>query len=234
MTQDRVFLEGEGDAWYARNRMKLVGKDLAKDPVIRVLDLAGVTPRNIIEIGAADGYRLHALYSRFNCPVTAVEPSLDAIREGSRKYPEVKFYQGLATSLPFENEPKFDLVIMYFVFSWIDRSNLLCSAAEIDRVLEDGGYLVIGDFYPSFPQRVKYHHLPGKDVWTYKQKYYEIFLATELYNLAFLLTLDHATERLGAEVNPQERIYVALLRKTLTKSYLSLEFPAGPAPQGKM
>ena len=41
---------------------------------------------------------------------------------------------------------------------------MLRSVAEIDRVLPDGGFLLIGDFYPSLPQRVRYHHLPDQDV----------------------------------------------------------------------
>jgi hypothetical protein len=34
--------------------------------------------------------------------------------------------------------------------------------------------------YPSLPQRVRYHHLPDQDVWTYKQNYGEIFLSSNL------------------------------------------------------
>ena len=32
-----------------------------------------------------------------------------------------------------------------------------------------GGYLLLGDFLPDFPQRRVYHHYNGRKLYTYKQ-----------------------------------------------------------------
>jgi SAM-dependent methyltransferase len=219
MTQDRVFSAGEGDRWFARNRAALADPDrVARDPVLRALELVGLTPKDALEIGAANGYRLAELARRSRCRTTAVEISDDAIRDGRARYPDIEFLSGLASDLPVESGRQFDLVIVSFVLHWVDRSTLLRSAAEIDRVVCPLGHLVIADFLPTAPERVDYHHLPGAGVWTYKQDYPEIFLATRFYERSALLTYD------ADGVDAAHRCAVSVLRKIGNEGYRTARF----------
>ena len=176
-------------------------------------------PRRALEIGAANGVRLAAIQERTGAAVVAVEPSAQAILHGKANFPSVTFIRGTASSIALKN--CFDLVILNFVFHWIDRATLLRSVAEIDRLVADGGVLLIGDFYPSNGLQRRYHHLQTEQVHTFKQNYAATFLASGLYHPVCLLTADHSSKRLEVEVAEDERIGVWLLRKELRGHYLS-------------
>jgi SAM-dependent methyltransferase len=230
MNQDEVFLESEGDRWLARNKAAILKpENLANDHVIGAITMMNLRPQSVLEIGASNGWRLNEIAQRFGCRVTAVEPSSAAIQDGQTRFPTVQFLRGTASELPLEAQSRFDLVIVNFVLHWVDRSTLLRSVAEIDRVLAEDGFLSIGDFYPSFPQRVRYHHLPEQDVWTYKQNYADVFLASNLYEMVASYSFDHATHALRSDVQPEDRAQVALLRKCIGGRYQN----AGPATPSK-
>jgi hypothetical protein len=112
-----------------------------------------------------------------------------------------------------------------FVFHWIERSNLLKSVAEIDRLLGNKGFLIIGDFFPSNFVKVRYHHLAKQEVYTYKQDYAAGFLASGLYHAVAALTSHHATIELSSEVSEDERTSVCLLQKELSDHYAESVLP---------
>jgi SAM-dependent methyltransferase len=188
MTQDEIFAATEADRWFERNRAALTSLDPAKDVPLRLLDLYRLRPQRVLEVGGANGYRVAQLLERGATSATVVEPSLAAITDGRARYPRVVFHQGVARMLPVEGN--FDLVIVHFVLHWIDRALLLQAIAEIDRVLAPDGHLVIGDFSPHGPRRAPYHHLPDRDVHTFKQDYAAIFTASGLYQTVASLSSD--------------------------------------------
>ena len=132
---------------------------------------------------------------------------------GKASFPFITFIRGTASAVPLRES--FDLVIVNFVFHWIDRQSLLRAVAEVDRLVRDGGYLLIGDFYPANQLQVRYHHLKDEEVYTYKQNYAATFLASGLYHPVSFLTADHATKELQARAAENERIGAWLLRKEL-------------------
>ena len=217
MLQDEVFLRSEGDSWLVRNRNALSGFDPSADLPLRLMELYGLRPESVLEIGAANGFRLAAIYRRTRARMVAVEPSAQAIREGQASYPFVTFVHGTADAVPLRD--CYDLVVMNFVFHWIDRATLLRSAAELDRLVSDGGFLIIGDFQPANRLRVPYHHLKDAGVYTYKQDYSELFRSSGLYHPVGLLTAHHATKRLDGAVADNDRIGAWLLRKQLPNHY---------------
>lgn len=109
---------------------------------------------------------------------------------------------------------------MNYVLHWIDRRNLIRSIAEVDRLVVDGGFLIIGDFFPANATRVPYHHHPGHGVYTYKQDYAAVFLASRLYKTIGLLTGEHASHTLHANVSEHDCIGAWLLRKTIQEVYV--------------
>jgi SAM-dependent methyltransferase len=223
--QHDAFVRGEADAWFRRNRAALT---VESDLVLQLLDRCGLDgTAEVLEVGAANGYRLAALHRRHGCGVTAVEPSPSALADGRAQFPEIRYLQGVAHHLPDLEDGRFDLILVHFVMHWVDRAMLLRSVAEIDRVLKDGGHLVVGDFWPETPQRVKYHHLPNADVWTYKQDYPQLWLASNLYEEVASLTFDHGTRAVSDTVDPGHRGRVTLLRKSLQAGYRMAELPSG-------
>jgi SAM-dependent methyltransferase len=209
-TQDEIFTSSEADRWFERNR-HVLERVSEHDVPLRLLALYNLRPRSVLEIGAANGYRVAAIAERSNARGVAIEPSALAIADGRSRFPNVDFHQGEARSLPVEDE--FELVIVNFVLHWIDRRNLLRCVAEIDRVVADGGYLLIGDFHPWHPMANSYHHLPDAGVRTYKQDYGAIFAASQLYQPVALLT-SHGHE-LDAGIADNERYGVSLWRKRI-------------------
>jgi SAM-dependent methyltransferase len=207
-TQDEIFTASEADQWFERNKHVLERLN-DNDIPLRLVELYKLAPKTVLEIGAANGYRVAEIARRTGARAAAIEPSPRAIEDGRARFPQVEFHQGQARELPVAGP--FDLVIVNFVLHWIDRRNLLRCVAEIDRVVADGGFLVIGDFHPWHPARNKYHHLPDANVLTYKQDYAQLFVASELYQPVGLLT-SYGFE-LDAAAPDDRRAGATLLRK---------------------
>lgn len=208
-TQDEIFAASEADQWFERNK-HVIGALDENDVPLRLVELYKLAPTSVLEIGASNGYRVAEIARRTKARGVAVEPSGKAIEDGRARFPHVEYHQGTAANLPVTTT--FDLVIINYVLHWIDRKTLLRSIAEIDRVIADGGYLLLGDFHPWHPTRNKYHHLPDQEVMTYKQDYAQIFLATELYQPVAMMTSYNGTQ-LDATVPDDKRGYVSFLRK---------------------
>jgi RimJ/RimL family protein N-acetyltransferase/ubiquinone/menaquinone biosynthesis C-methylase UbiE len=220
MNQESFFLHGEGDAWYNRNQTILTTEKIRdNDLVLQLIERQQINPKNVLEVGAANGCRLAVLNGRYGCKVTAVEPSKNAIQAGRAEFPQVRFICGVASAMSELQDEEFDLVITNFVLHWIDRNLLLRSVSEIDRVLADNGHLIIGDFHPNQPCRTKYHHLPNDEVYTYKQHYFSCWRSSRLYQTVCQLIYDHDSRMVCADVHPSHRASLTVLRKDLTAQY---------------
>ncbi len=219
LLQDDIFLHAEGDRWFARNRDALHGFDPSTDLPMRLMALYDLRPGSVLEVGAANGARLACIHQLTGARTHAVEPSAEAIDEGKARYPWVTFVRATAGAMPLRES--YDLVIVNFVLHWIDRATLLRSAAELDRLVRDGGFLIVGDFQPASRLRVPYHHLKESGVYTYKQDYGALFRASGLYHPVALLTAHHATNQLDGAVTENERIGAWLLRKQFADHYVA-------------
>ncbi len=225
MNQEEIFKAGEADKWFERNQSVMVNREIGLgDPVFSLLEDFQVHPKRALEIGASNGYRMHSLHQKYGCSVAAIDPSAGAVEDGKKRYPEIEFSVALAHDLPFK-DGEFDLVVVHGVFCWVDRSHLLAALAEADRVLAPGGILSVGDFLPPSPERVRYHHLPEQEVYTYKQDYAAVFLASNCYELITQTVFDHRGWVKKTEVEARERFSVSLLRKDLSRKYLTRERP---------
>jgi ubiquinone/menaquinone biosynthesis C-methylase UbiE len=156
--QDDIFANGEGDAWYARNAHALHAPGHADHDITLELLLANVqSPRSVLEVGCADGWRLEAIRQATGARCYGIDTSCDAIRAGRKLYPELLLRHGRANVLPFATGD-FDVVLLPFVLHWVARESLAQVVAEVDRVLVDGGHLLVTDFYSFRPEKVAYHH----------------------------------------------------------------------------
>jgi ubiquinone/menaquinone biosynthesis C-methylase UbiE len=175
MRQADVFLHSEGDAWLERNRDKL-GKH---DPVVHVLQELGITPTSVLEVGAADGRRLAKLRDEFGCKVLGIDPSMQACMEGAKR--AVPMYQVTANGLPVDDR-SVDLLIYGFCLYLTDPADWLRIAAEGDRVLHDGGHIVVHDFAASELAFARpYEHCDG--ILSYHFDFSELWTVHPLYHL---------------------------------------------------
>lgn len=182
--QSKVFSAGEGDAWFARNRHGLVAFDINQDPVARSIAASGITPRSILDLGCSAGTRLSALSQHYGATGAGIDPSAAAIAEARARDPQHAWHVGTLDDHPLLQH-RFDLVVVSFVLHWVDRRLLLKSLTGIDAVVANGGHVVISDFCTDHPVRREYHHLAGQGIFTYKNDYPAMLLATGLYRPVF-------------------------------------------------
>lgn len=181
MTQVSAFLNGEGDAWLRRNTKRLgsTGNDL----VLHGLDKLVGVPRsgNYLEIGCSNGWRLKEIKKRYNANlVYGIDPSDAAIKEAKKL--GIEALRGCATELPWR-DGIFDVVIYGFCLYLIDRKDLFRAVMEGDRVLKDGGIIIVYDFDAHYPHKKPYKHKDG--IWSYHQDYAKLFTANPAYSHLF-------------------------------------------------
>ena len=176
MRQADIFLESEGNAWFERNRDRL-GQF---DSVSLMIEDMGLQPSNVLEVGCANGWRLAKLRDKYNCKVLGIEPSKEAcIDSGEFKVPVL---QTTADILPAAADGIFDLVIYGFCLYLTDPEDWLRIAAEGDRVLKEGGHIIIHDFETFAPHARRYEHRDG--VLSYHIDWSNLWLCHPGYHLA--------------------------------------------------
>ena len=211
-SQKRAFLLGEGDAWYSRNGVDETDRLDHIDRVI--IDLVG-SPASVLEIGCADGRRLRRIGSAIdaNVRLVGIDPSASAVADGRASGSNLDLIVGTADALPHDED--FDLVVIGFCLYLCDRALLSRVVSEVDRVLVDGGQLIIVDFDPPTPRRRRYRHLDG--VWSFKMDYSSLFTAFPHFVLSDKRSMSHSRD--SFEVDETERIAVWSLRKQLSSGY---------------
>lgn len=214
-TQDKIFVK-EGDNWFIRNNCE-PGREFEALGYLR--HQPDFKPKKILDIGCSNGKKLGQilnLYGRL-AQGFGLDPSRLAIKNGQKEFPRLKLRHGFSHDLSFFKDDSFDLIIMSFVWHWIDRKKLLQTVSEVDRVLKNKGRLIILDFAPPFSCKVKYHHLPRQKVYTFKQPYWDIFAATQIYSLAYLEEFQHDKK---AGFDNRNLCKMAVLEKRIESNYL--------------
>ncbi len=212
--QKKIFTDGEGDSWFDRNSKINMEDRISKDLILKELDRLNFSGTSCLEIGCAEGWRLAEIRSRYSWQCFGIEPSIKAIMKGSRKYDNINLVQGTADSLPYADQ-SMSVVIVGFCLYLCDRDELFKISSEIDRVLIDGGLIVILDFYSEIPYRNSYSHLDG--VYSYKMDYSKLFLWNPAYQLLSKIVSSHKFETVVKDKD--ERVMMCSLRKSLLDAY---------------
>jgi ubiquinone/menaquinone biosynthesis C-methylase UbiE len=218
--QKKAFITYEADAWFDRNRDYLTHYSTDNDKVTNLLKDYSLKPKSLLEIGCAAGYRLNGIKSIFDeCNVYGLEPSSKAIDYGVNNFPKVKFQQGTADNLEAYDNESMDVVIVGFVFYVIDRNIVFRVVSEIDRVLKNGGILIIVDFFSESSLKNEYQHIKDFSAYSFKQNYDEIFTSSKLYYLLDKSTLNHGTKLLDASEDYFNKYSITMLKKDINASY---------------
>jgi SAM-dependent methyltransferase len=215
--QREAFRTSEGDAWHARNRsfMEDLPERVRRDPVLRALRALELAPKSVLEVGCANGYRLEALRGLYGAECFGIEPSAAAVEDARQRFGALHVQVGTADELPFE-DGRFDALIFGFCLYLCDRGDLFKIAYQADRVLADGGFLCIYDFFaPGIPYRNPYAHLPG--LYSYKMDYARLFLGNPAYSSVYHSVIPEAGGPPSAD--PDQRIAVTVLHKNMRAAY---------------
>lgn len=219
MIQDIIFEKSEADNWFLRNKEAIINKDIEHDyPCRLVKNLKSKDNiKSVLELGASNGYRLNALKNILpDCKkFVGVDASQMAVEDGKKRY-GLSMYTSKIDD--FNSEEEFDLVIVNFVYHWIDRKTIFEAVANTDKLVKDGGYLLIGDFCPDFPQKRKYHHLANEKVYTYKADYTKVFEALNTYKIISKEIFNH-DDKNCAETDSSNRAQIAILKKDVYGYY---------------
>jgi ubiquinone/menaquinone biosynthesis C-methylase UbiE len=217
-----IFLANEADFWFERNKKSLLNYKYEKDVVEEIFRNYYKYPKKVLEIGCSIGHRLNGIKSKFpEVEVTGVEPSIEAIKFGKNLYPQINFHNGVADSLPFFKDAEFDVVIAGFMLYVVDRSHLMRTIAEIDRVLANKGLLIVIDFFATNPVRKVYHHVKDFEAYCYKQCYEDIFLSTKFYHQIHKANYNHNTWEKDTNLDYFEKVNVSALVKDFDATYIA-------------
>jgi len=219
-SQKNAFLKYEADAWFERNKSFLLNYSRDRDRVITLIKEYGLQPKSVLEIGCSAGYRLNGIKDIYKeCSVNGIEPSNDAIAYGKIHFSDVNFVQGTADNLAIFEDGSMDIVIVGFVFYVIDREIVFKVISEIDRVLKNGGILIIVDFFSEKALKNTYEHIKEFSAFSFKQNYDEIFTSSKLYYLLDRSTWNHTQKVLDASDNYYDKYNISLLKKDISASY---------------
>lgn len=216
MSQKKMFLQGEGDAWFQRNQISLAEETLI-EPVLKPLTALGIRPKRILEIGCSAGSRLSIIANTFNAECYGLDPSAKAIEHGGQCYPNLNLQQGTADELPYDSD-FFDLVIFGFCLYLCDPTDYFKIAWQANRVLADRGFLLIKDFFSAYPYRNAYCHT--EKLYSYKMEFSRMFCWHPAYTLLSRSYLEH---RNPLTFDPHERIVVDLMRKDVAAGFSSVK-----------
>ncbi len=172
--QSESFLNGEGDAWYERNRTaidEVLHEAQDVNFILQTLKGSAFIIQDILEVGSSSARKLNALSLGFKARGAGIEPSSLAIKEASKRYPQLELHVGLASKLPFEAN-SFDLVFFGFCLYLVPQDEIDLAISESLRVLRQKGFIAITDFDPGVEMSVPYKHLNG--LLSYKRNYTEL------------------------------------------------------------
>ena len=212
MDQSSIFLEGEGDNYFLRNKEALEVRSIAGEIAWLGQALSPFKDKvnSVLEIGCSNGAKLEQICGLLDAKGQGIDPSKQAVDEGNRRLSGrgEQLHVGTASRLPFDGL-SFDFVYFGFCLYLLDRQDLLTALAEADRVLKFGGFLAITDFDPIHRHKRPYHHKEG--VFSFKQDYSKVFTESGLYYLVSKNSFSHRQSFFDPDGN--ERVSTTLLFK---------------------
>jgi SAM-dependent methyltransferase len=219
MSQNRIFVDGEGDAWFSRNlnHIQTISQAIESPDVRYALDILmpfSARINRILEIGCSNGIKLEIICQQLDAVGVGVDPSQMAVASGNNreKVADINLFTGTGDRLPSScADASFDLVYFAFCLYLFDRNTLMQAMAAADRVLKSGGFLVITDFDPGSYYKRPYNHRKG--IFSYKQDYSSFFTQSGLYYLLGKYSYSHRMA--SFDEFPDERVATTILYKEI-------------------
>jgi SAM-dependent methyltransferase len=132
----------------------------------------------LLDLGCSAGHDT-CWFSRKAGTAYGLDYSQEAIEEAQRHYPDLKFVQGSAISLPFEDN-YFDVVTFIEVLEHLPLRDEVPAIKEIHRVLKPGGILIF-----STPHKGLFYFLDPLDAKFKLYRLQKMLTGTKKYDDAF-------------------------------------------------
>lgn len=190
--QAQAFFEGESREWLKRNKAKLPVKD---DPVLNAIKNLRLKPAIVSEIGCADGWRLKALRTHYGCRCYGIDPG---IAPPFQTVDNIELTNGTASDLGFLREGKIDLLIYGFCLYLCDPEDYFKIASEGDRVLANGGHLVVYDFWSPLPYKKPYEHKKG--LFSHKMDFAKLWTWNPAYSVQSVMMIGEDDECTAVQI----------------------------------
>lgn len=221
MTQEELFLRGEGDLWFQR----VVGcqphspKLLERERLL-ISSIPGdmKSPSGtFVEVGCSRGDSLQRISQSTGMRAVGIEPSESAIAAGRNLFPDLEFHQGTASSTGLRAHSA-DVLYFGWCLTYVEPTAMSSVMVEVKRVLKHNGVLAVYDFdfFGSGDFCWDYKHLKG--VKTYRRNYLRLFL-DEGFGIISKLPLYQGGEYFGFHKESAERL-------TLLVMSMSTNFPS--------
>src|SRR5262245_9036553 len=120
MKQADMFLGGEGDAFYERNK----DKPRLPDPVITAIETLNLKPKRVLELGCGTGWRLAELCERQPELLHAQGYDASAEAVSNKVHPNI-FQNDVLEALTHIRTGYYDMVIFGFCLYLVDREDLM-------------------------------------------------------------------------------------------------------------
>ena len=145
----KLLKQKEANKYFKRN-FKLLYNTKNDSGILDLCKIIDIKPKSILEIGCANGIRLHeyqkTLMSRVNY---GIDISSLAIKDGKKRYKKLKLIRLSSLDLS-KIKIKFDLIICGFFLYMLDREEIFNQFNLIYKKLNKNGHLIIEDFDPLF------------------------------------------------------------------------------------
>ena len=120
---------------------------------------------------------------------------------------KIHLQEGISSRLPY-NENEFDVVMIGFSLYVTPRVMISDTILEINRVLKQGGFIILTDF--DTPLRCRRVNVHNKEMFVYKENYAELFLSMG-YSLVEKRSYSHSADSFNPDI--QERVSTQILYK---------------------
>lgn len=215
--QSDIFLQTEGDNWFARNQEALSSSinTVSTNLIINRIGKFKPTISSILEVGCANAIKLELLTTFFEAKAFGVDPSIAAITDARNRFSGKgipnEFWVGESSVIPLKDD-SIDLVFLGFFLYLIPSQDLHITLTEINRVLKPGGFLAVEDFDPGEKYSKPYAH--HQDVVTYKDEYSRYFTNEYKYFLLEKISYSHSSDTF--DLDADERLSTQLFYKPQT------------------
>jgi hypothetical protein len=172
----------EANNWFSRNKEKIENKTRIDDIAYQSFLSTKFIPKNVLEIGCSNGYRLDWFSKDFECDCYGIDLSSEAISDGQKKFPLLDLQHGNYDILDTYNK-KFDLIILGFFDYYLPRDDIFKLIYLVNSKLKNGGLVLDYGFYSKIPyvndflhdNKLKSHKLDVPSGFLWNPQYIEIF-----------------------------------------------------------
>lgn len=120
---------------------------------------------------------------------------------------KVHLQEGISNSLPY-NKNEFDVVMIGFSLYVTPRVMISDTILEMNRVLKQGGFIILTDF--DTPLRCRRVNAHNKEMYVYKENYADLFLSMG-YSLVGKRSYSHSGDSFNPDI--QERVSTQIMYK---------------------